>query len=202
MEGQGARLPADPRYPISRHGGRIARRRLLVTLDGKQATYALQAADTVWIPLPGEEDSLVITNQKNSSPESRLRYLTLVSSAQGNEAPETVQVEIRENSDSDVIAFTAKPQGDSLIAAGENNPQRWGENFAINTVSAGSNRTLVVSHAGITRVLQKGESPNTAFKGTPVSGAWSISSPMTTEEKSGTQRPPPFLKITITIIHR
>ena len=199
LKGRGVLLIHDIPYPGTTAALHDAI--LLVMLDGKQATYTLSPNDTLRIPVPAE-DSLTIREQPNDQPESRLRYLTLVASLNGNEAPATVQVEVRQNKDSDVIAFTTKQLGDSLLAAGENSAERWGDNFAIGTVTAGSNRLLVVTHGGITQVLRPGDNPNNAFRGTPVRGAWSISSPMTAGEKNGSQRTPPFLKITITIISR
>jgi len=200
VRGQGFLLIHDIPYPGASQPLHAAI--LQVTLDERQATYTLGPGDTAKISLPKEQDSLLISDRSDDPAQSKLRYLTLVASLNGKEAPSTVQVEIRQSGDSDVIAFAAKRQGDSLIAAGDNSSDRWGDNFAINTVSAVSgNRALVVTHAGVTRALQPGET-NNAFRGTPVKGAWSISTALTAEEKAGTQRTPAFLKITITIIPR
>jgi hypothetical protein len=173
---------------------------LLVTLHGKELAYTLQSDDTVRIGVPSE-DSLVVRRRPDAFNDDILRYFTLVATLHGKEVPSTVQVEVRMDSDSDAIAFVPKVVGDSLVAKDTNSSIRWGDSFAIQTVTTGSDRTLVVSHSNITRILNPGDKPDEAFKGTPVGGQWSFSTALTPEEKSGTKRTPAFLRINITIKH-
>ena len=172
----------------------------MVNLDGKESDYTMRSDDTVRIALPSE-DSLIVRQRPDAFTDDVLRYFTLVATLHGKEVPSTVQVEVRMDMDSDVIAFIPKLTGDSLVAKDTNSSIRWGDRFAIQSVTTGSDRTLVVSHSNITRILNPGDKPDDAFKGTPVAGEWLFSTALTPEEKNGTKRTPSFLKINITIKH-
>lgn len=189
----------DINYPGS-GTGKLHDLTLLVTLHGKESAHNLRSDDTVRIAVPSE-DSLVVRRRPDGYSDDILRYFTLVATLHGKEVPSTVQVEVRIDSDSDAIAFNAKQVGDSLVAADTNRSTRWGNSFVIQAVSAGTNRTLVVTHTNITRVLNPGDKPDEGFKGTPVTGYWSFSTLMMPEEKNGSRRTPPFLRINITIKH-
>lgn len=189
----------DINYPGS-DAGKLHDLTLLITLHGKESAYNLSSNDTIGLALPSE-DSLVVKPQPDTYSDDILRYFTLVATLDGKEALSTVQVEIRKDADSDAIAFIPIRVGDSLVAKDTNSSTRWGDNFRIQNATTGSNRTMVVSHANITRILNPGDNPDNGFKDTPVTGEWSFSTPMTSEEKNGTRRTPPFLKINITIKH-
>jgi hypothetical protein len=130
-----------------------------------------------------------------------LRYIALVVALRGKETDSVVQVEVRVDSATDQIAFAPVIVGDSLVASGINDTVRWGGRFSILTVAAGSTRSLTVTHAGVTRVLTPGEQPDTAFRGSPIGGAWAINSALS-DEKEDHNLIPRFLRIIITIKHR
>jgi hypothetical protein len=137
----------------------------------------------------------------DSNTGDKLRYITLVVTRNHQEISQVVQVAVRSDSATDEIAFRPVISGDSLVAAGVNNPVRWGDHFDILSVTDGGSRVMEVSHAGITRELRPGDKPEDAFKGTPVQGDWTFRCQMTPEEKNHQRPLPVFLRIFITIKH-
>jgi hypothetical protein len=174
---------------------------LLFTRDGKTTPVILRANSGIQLPLPAR-DSLTIHKQPDSNSTNVLRYLVLAASMQGKEVDSVIPIEIRMDSSAAQIAFAPVIIGDSLVAAGVNDTTRWGDVFSILTVAARSTRSLTVTHAGITRVLNPAQEPDTSFSGTPVKGDWAFNSAMTQEEKDDHSLIPRFLRITITIKHR
>lgn len=175
---------------------------LLITQHGTTTPFLLPADSTLQIPLAASEDFLTLRKKPDSNAEDMLRYITLVVTRNGQEINSVKQIEIRTDSATDEIGFRVALRADSLVAAGTNNPIRWGDSFYILSVVNPTNRTLVVTHSGITRQLRPGSSPDESFKGTPVKGDWSFTTPMTAEETSDHRHIPGFLKIVITIKHR
>jgi hypothetical protein len=200
VKGEAILLISDANYPGS-GTARLHDLTLVITRDGKAIPYTLHTDDTLRLPLPGE-DSLVVLKQPDNFSEDILRTMVLVARLHDKEVPKTVQLEVRLDSADSQIAFRPKESGDSLLAADTNNVVRWDDRFTILTVAADSNRTLVVTHSNITRVLHPGDPPDEGFKGTPVRGYWSFRTIMTPEEKNHTQRLPRFVGINITIKHR
>jgi hypothetical protein len=200
VKGETFLLISDGNHPGS-GTAKLHDQTLLITRDGKTTPYTLHTDSTLQLPLP-RENSLVVQKQPDTISEDILRTMVMVARRHGKEADSVIQVEVRVDSASDEIAFRPKASGDSLIAEGLNNPIRWGDSFGILTVAAGGNRTLVVTHSNITRVLNPGDPPDEGLKGTPVKGDWSFRTLLTPEEKNGSQRLPVFLKINITIKHR
>jgi hypothetical protein len=174
---------------------------LLFTRDGVTTPIVLHANSGIQLALPARV-SLSIQKQPDANAAEILRYVALVATLRGKETDSVVQVEVRVDSATDHIAFTPSLVGDSLVASGINDTVRWDGVFSILTVAAGSARSLTVTHAGVTRVLTPGEPPDTAFRGSPVGGDWSINSPLTQDEKDDHSLIPRFLRITITIKHR
>lgn len=200
VRGRATLLIHDINYPGS-GAGDLSSIQLQITRKGVVNTYTLGSADTLRLPLTSQADSLVITKQADQVVDDRLRYLMLVASSRGKDSIRVIQVAIRPDSASDEIGFRDSVRNDTLIAAGINNPVRWGNDFEILTVSYSGSRELLVMHAGITRVLHPGDPPNTDFHSTPVQGYWSLRSPLTAAEKANPRLTPPALKINITIIH-
>ena len=174
---------------------------LLFTRGGVTTPIVLHANSGIQLALPAR-DSLTIVKQPNGYAADILRYVALVAALRGKETDSVVQVEVRVDSATSQIAFAPVIVGDSLVASGINDTVRWGAVFSILTVAAGSSRSLTVSHAGVTRVLTPGVEADTAFRGSPIGGAWSINSPLTADEKEDHGLVPRFLRITITIKHR
>ena len=174
---------------------------LLFTRGGVTTPIVLHANSGIQLALPAR-DSLTILKQPDAYAADILRYIALVATLRGKETDSVVQAEVRVDSATAQIAFAPVIVGDSLVAAGINDTVRWGGVFSILTVAAGSSRSLTVSHAGVTRVLTPGVEPDTAFRGSPIGGDWSINSPLTADEKGDHGLIPRFLRITITIKHR
>jgi hypothetical protein len=174
---------------------------LLFTRDLKTTPVILHANSGIQVSLPAR-DSLTIHKQPDSNPANILRYFVLAASLQGKEVDSVLQIEIRMDSSTAQIAFSPVIVGDSLVAAGINDTARWGDVFSILTVAARSTRSLTVTHAGITRVLNPAQKSDTSFSGSPVKGDWTINSAMTQDEKDDHSLIPRFLRITITIKHR
>lgn len=174
---------------------------LVFTRDGVTTPIVLHSNSGIQLPLPAR-DSLTILKQPDANAADILRYVALVATLRGKETDSVVQVEVRVDSATSQIAFAPVIVGDSLVASGINDTVRWGGVFSIFTVAAGSSRSLTVSHAGVTRLLNPAQAPDTAFRGSPIGGDWSINSPLTADEKDDHSLIPRFLRITITIKHR
>ena len=188
-------------YPGSGNG-KLPGQTLLITQHGTTTPFPLPADSTLQIPLAASEDFLTLRKKPDSNAGDMLRYITLVVTSNGKDSSRVVQVEVRGDSASDEIGFRVTIRGDSLVAAGTNNPVRWGDNFYILSVVNPGNHKLTITHSGITRQLPPGNQPDESFKGTTVKGDWSFTSPMTTEETNDHRLIPNFLKIVITIEHR
>lgn len=190
----------DYNYPGT-GSARLPNVTLLFTRGATATPIILQTDSGIQLALPAR-DSLTIQKKPDSNAADILRYIALVATLRGKEIDSVVQVEVRMDSATDHIAFAPVLVGDSLVAAGINDTVRWGSVFSILTIAAGSNRSLTVTHAGITRVLDPAERPDTAFRESPIQGEWSINSPLTPDEKDDHSLIPRFLRITITIKHR
>lgn len=197
VKGKATLLIHDLDYPGS-GTGRLADLILLVSLHGNTRAYTLRGDDTLKISLPGE-DSLVIYKKPDNIQDDRLRYFVLVAQKKTTESDSVRQVAIRPDSASDEIGFRTVIRGDSLVAEGINNPLRWGNSFTILTVLNRGNRLIDVTHSGITEPLRPGDQSDSAFKNTPVEGAWQFRSLLTQEEKNDHRLVPYLIKISITL---
>ncbi len=159
---------------------------LLVIQQGVTQTYTLHN-DSVIVLALDREGSLVVRQQPNGHPSDILRYFTLVATKFHKDSTRVIQVAVRPDSVQDEVGFATRLQGDTLVAEGPNNPRRWGNNFYILSVLPDTGRVLLVSHAGVTRELHPGDAPDYGFKGTPVTGEWKITSPLTAAERSRQQ---------------
>jgi hypothetical protein len=191
----------DYNYPRSGDSAHLPDLSLLFSYDGRTTPVALHAQSGIQLALPAR-DSLTILKRPDSNSTNILRYVVLAARLQGKETDSVIQIEVRTDSASDQIAFAPIIFGDSLVASGINDTVRWGDVFSILTVAAGSTRSLTVTHGGVTRVVTPGQEPDTAFRGSPVGGDWSITSPLTADEKEDRSLVPRFLRIAITIKHR
>jgi hypothetical protein len=175
---------------------------LLITQHGTTSPFLLAADSTLHLPLAASDDFLTLRKKPDDNTGDLLRYITLVVTSNGKDSSRVVQVEVRGDSAVDEIAFRTVIRGDSLVAAGINNPIRWGDNFYILSVANNSNRTIKVIHSNISHDLHPGNQPDDGFKGTPVKGDWSFTTPLTPEEANDHRLIPIFIKISITIKHR
>ncbi|MVM35464.1 hypothetical protein GO755_35915 [Spirosoma sp. HMF4905] len=160
--------------------------------DSIQVNWKTRGMATLLIhdrPMPGPDTT------------SRLRELTLVVQKNGHEISKMIQVAVLPNGITDKIVFKTVLHGDTLIAAGVNNPLRWGDAFDIRTVQEGSGRSLTVLHAGHILHLEPSSEPNKALLGTPVKGNWEFRSLLTPAEKADHRLAPDRLSILITVQH-
>jgi len=124
--------------------------------------------------------------------------LTLVARRGTHEVVKRVFVLQYPESSKDSIVFRTAREGEHLVAAGDKNPQRWGNRFAVGTVASGSKRTLQVRHAGKEVEIEDGETSR-AFESTPLEGRWEIRSRLTADELRDPNRMPDRLKLEVTI---
>lgn len=125
--------------------------------------------------------------------------LTLVVQKRSKEQRRIVQVAVLPKLSTDEIVFRTDLRGDTLVAAGDKNSERWGDKFEIASVSSGSGRQLFVWHANKTVVLDKNGAPSNALMGTPVAGRWEIRSLLTDAEKKDMSTAPETLRLNATI---
>jgi hypothetical protein len=205
VAGKPTLLIHDIGYPNS-GGGRLSPVTLVITRHGKEDNFTLAAEDTIRLPLGSKADSLEIRKKPDGHTDDRLRYIRLVAVRGKRESPQTIEVPVRPDTASGQVGFAVVPHGDTLIAAGLNNARTWGDDYVILTVSLEhadtSNRVIEVDHSGISRVLHRGDPPDESFKGTPVTGQWTLKTLLTPEDKAKHGQGPTGLSIFILLKHR
>ena len=112
------------------------------------------------------------------------------------------QVVMLPKQSSNEIVFRTSLRGDTLIAEGDKNIQRWGNNFSIISVASGYGRLLSVKHAGKTAELDKTGTPSSDLKDTPIEGHWIIRSLLSNAEKNDHTTAPETLRILSTIQYK
>jgi hypothetical protein len=200
VKGQASLLVHDASYPPG-EGTALAPITLIVKQGNKLDSFNLTAKDTLLLHLPAA-GNLTIRNAYAGEFGERIRSFRLVASKYNKDSVRDRQVVYYPDSASDEIGYRVEVMGDSLVAEGPNNPQRWGDLFEIMTVSSPAGRDLRVSHAGISAVLHPGDVPSAAFAGTPVQGFWSLRSAETEAEKRNPGLIPHGFILHITIKHR
>jgi hypothetical protein len=143
-------------------------------------------------------EKLPTEDPANLSPAKLLEF-TLVVQKQKKEVRQKVQVVILPKESTNEIIFPTYLRGDTLIASGDKNQERWGDKFSILTVNSGSGRQLVVKHANKIANLDKNGSPSNDLKGTPIAGVWEIRSMLTEADKKDMSSAPATLRIIATI---
>lgn len=197
VKGAPVLLVHDVNYPASGTAG-LADITLVVIQNGNTFSYTLHAADTLKLKLAAR-GSLKILKKQDNITDDRLRYFALVAKKGKTEMDSVKQVAVRPDDASDEIGYRPFVRGDSLVAEGINNPERWGSNFEARTVADGSSRVLDVYHCAIHTVLTPGDPPDRVFTGTPVQGYWQFRALMTDDEKHKLKPIPKMFKILITI---
>jgi hypothetical protein len=144
---------------------------------------------------------------KNSNPlagDSTLKYFefTLVAQKHGKERKQMIQVTVLPDRSTNDIIFKTYLKGDTLVASGEKNIQKWGNLFEIITVASGSERALLVFHNGKTVKLNNSTTPSTELAGTPLEGYWEFRSLLTDMEKKDLTKAPETLRIICTIQYK
>jgi hypothetical protein len=205
VAGKPTLLIHDIDYPNS-GGGRLSPVTLVIRRYGKDAAFTMTADDTIRLSLGSEADSLEIHKKPDGHTDDRLRYIRLVAVRGKRERPQTIEVSVRPDTASGQVGFPAVLHGDTLIAAGLNSAKRWSDDYSILTVSVEptdtSNHGIEVDHSGISRVLHRGDPPNDSFKGTPVTGYWTLRTLLTPEDKANPRQMPKGLNIFILLKHR
>lgn len=116
-----------------------------------------------------------------------------------DEVSRPIEIIVLPKQSSNLIVFSTTLSGDTLVAADEKNPERWGNRFEIQSIASACNRKLTVSHAAINAEVDELGTLTTAFAGTPVEGPWSFKSLMTEAEKADHTLAPETLRIKINI---
>lgn len=144
------------------------------------------------------EPTLLI-HEKYASDDStiKLMELTLVVQKGDKEIKQFVQVNIVQNVGTNEIIFPTILSGDTLIAAGENNIEKWGKLFEVISVASISNRELIVKHANKTTILDKEGTFSDNFLDTPIEGYWEIRSLVSESEKEDLESLPEDLSINV-----
>jgi len=126
-------------------------------------------------------------------------HFNLVVNKGGKELARPLTVIVLPKKSGNIILFNTVLHGDTLIAKGTKNPERWGTNFEIMSVATGCKRKLTVTHAGITVDVDEDGTFSNLFAATPVEGDWEFRSMMTDAEKMDHTIAPGALRIQINI---
>ncbi len=138
-------------------------------------------------------------NNVNQDINSKLIEFKLVVEKGGKKVVQPIQVTLVPETSNTQITFPTDLHGDTLVAEGKKNPERWNEHFRVVEVSSLSGRDLMVGHSDRNANLDSEGTPSKVFEGTPVQGYWSIKSLLTEQEKISNTDLPVSLKLKITI---
>ncbi len=163
----------------------------------------ITADDTVKVNWDVKGTPTLLVHEKETA-DSAIKTLeiTLVATKGDKEVNRPVQVTVVPKNTATQITFSTSLSGDTLVAAGNKNPEKWGDRFEILSVSSASNRTLIVSHANRTAVLDSTGVLSAAFAGTPVEGRWVLKYVLTAAEKKDMSTAPETLQLNTTIQYK
>ena len=174
--------------------------RTIIADDSLKINYKIKGNPTLIV-----HERLIPEDSENAGASGLpLKYLefTLVVQKGKKETRRFVQVVVLPKETTNEIVFPTYLHGDTLIAAGEKNAERWGDKFSILTVTSGSGRQLLVKHANRSSRLDKNGVICTDFKGTLVEGRWEIRSILTEGEKKDMSSAPSTLRIIATLEYK
>ncbi len=157
--------------------------------------------DSLKINWKAKGEGAIMVNDQFYGKDTVYRVVTLAVRRNGREIARHQQVQVFKDGGKDMVSFKTIFSGNDLLAEGTKSTTRWGDSFAVWTVSNGSDRPLDISHAGITLHLDTGSSASEAFSGTPVKGEWRLSSRLSPAERADSAHLPSRLKIFITVKH-
>lgn len=150
------------------------------------------------------EPKLIVHDQKLTGADSGvvLREFTLVVQKKDKEIARKIQVRILPDEVKTLIVFKTKLNGDTLVAAGINSIERWGDAFVIKNISSISDRPIRVAHENRSTTLLPGGPHDTILEGTPVKGHWEFRSLLNANERANHSLAPDRLSIQITVKHK
>jgi hypothetical protein len=150
------------------------------------------------------DPKLIVHDQKLTGADSGivLREFTLVVQKKDKEIARKIQVRILPDEAKTRIVFKTKLNGDTLVAAGINNIERWGDAFVIKNISSALERTIRVAHENKVTTLVPGAHNDTRLEGTTVKGYWEFRSLLTADERANHSLAPDRLSIQITVKHK
>jgi hypothetical protein len=124
----------------------------------------------------------------------------IVAEAHGKTAYSTADVITYTPMSEPMLAFTTDTLGsDSLIGRDTLSSSTWPDFLRVEGVSGGSNRLLLVRHAGKEATVSSG--PNPTWRGLTAGGAWEVRSVLKPAEKLGNPTSPPpshlYLKLSL-----
>src|ERR1700690_519935 len=122
----------------------------ITSLDSVEATWDVSGAPTLLI-----HENTMVPDSARGIVIAKYLELTLVVRKGGKEAKRMIQVTMLPSESSNEIVFSnvLSANGDTLIAKGEKNKLRWGDEFQIVSVASNSKRLLYVRHSGKNAVL-------------------------------------------------
>ena len=171
----------------------------ITSLDSVKATWDVSGAPTLLI-----HENTIVPDSTRGIVVAKYLELTLVARKGGKETKRMIQVTMLPSESSNEIVFSnvLSTNGDTLIAKGEKNKLRWGDEFQIVSVASHSKRQLYVRHSGKSAELSSDGTPSNALEGTPIEGPWEIRSLVTAAEKKDLKTAPETLSINTTIQYK
>jgi hypothetical protein len=169
------------------------------------APLSITAADSVRIAWVARGEATLLTHTDTANlddPDNPLfesREYTLVVRRKGKEIKRTALVNVLPVLSADNIVFPCERRGDTLVAYGEKNIERWGKRFIIQELSSACNRDLLVVHENKTALLTKDGNSSNLLQGVCNSGNWEIKTPLTAAEKQDSSLIPSTLRLRSTI---
>ena len=165
----------------------------------KVEPQTISSDDSIKVNWEVNGEPTLLVHQKQIPGDSLSKYLelTLVVQKGSKEVKQFVQVTVLPNEGTNEIIFSTTLKGDTLIAAGEKNSERWGNLFQILNVSNASDRLLIVKHGGKSVELNDTNNTSNALQGTPIEGFWELRTLLNEEEKNDNSLAPEVLKLRV-----
>jgi hypothetical protein len=156
-------------------------------------------ADSVQVTWKARGEAVLMVNDRKAGKDTTYRVFTL--GFPGQEGGQHIMVTILNEGGLDKVVFKDHFQGDSLEASGIKNLARWGDHFAVGTVSNPGSYPLDIYHEGRKLHLDTGKTDSSALSGTAVRGFWELRTRLTPVQRADSVHLPASLSIMITVKH-
>ena len=98
----------------------------------------------------------------------------------------------------EAIAFQLQCVGENLVGALARPASEWDPKLRLETVASNGARAIVVEHEGRSATLTASAPSSDTFQGTPMAGAWKVTTPLGANERCGDPAAAPPARIILT----
>ena len=96
------------------------------------------------------------------------------------------------------VAFQMQCEGTSLVGVLPRPATQWDPKIRLETVASDGSREITIEHEGRSATLTSSAASSNAFQGTPMGGAWKVTTPLGPNERCGDPAAGPPARIILT----